>query len=110
MPKKDHRATQALQDAKFFEDEDSYITIDGHLILHGPDKSRVRPLVFKRFKNRCVVCNALLSMESQPFSPMCGDWHHPLPCSCVGCSELRCNVTTGRKCHAHRTVGFERFA
>lgn len=110
MPKKDDRATRTLYEAGFFEHPDSYITLDGHIVLRGCDKSRVRREVFKRFKNACVVCGTQLRDYAAAFSPMCGAWHHPKACSCVGCSELRCDTSTGRKCHAHRTVGFERVA
>jgi hypothetical protein len=110
MPKKDIRVTQALRDAKLLEHRDSYVSLDGHLILRGADKSRIRPLIFKKSRNKCVMCGWKLDPEAQPYHPNCGAWHHPGPCSCVGCTELRCDATTGRPCHAHRTIGFKRAA
>ena len=110
MPKEDIRVTAALQLAGFFENKESYVDTGGHLILRGMDKARVRPIVFRRFKNRCVICNHVLHPDAEPYSQNCGAWHHPGPCSCVGCTELRCDVTTGRPCHAHRTEGFQRKA
>jgi hypothetical protein len=105
MPKKDIRVTRALHDAKLFEHHDSYVDTDGHLILRGADKSRIRPLIFRKFRSKCCICGHKLHEEALPFDQFCGAWHHPGPCSCVGCTDLRCDITTGRPCHAHRTAG-----
>jgi hypothetical protein len=105
MPKQDFNLTRRLRDAGFFACKDSYVDLDGHLILDGLDKSLVRPKMFKKYKNRCCVCGHKLREQAPPFHPECGAWHHPGPCSCVECTDLRCDVTTGRDCHAHRTAG-----
>jgi len=108
--KEDFGVTQRLHEAKFFEDHRSWVSLDGHLKLFGADKSKRRILVFKKHKNRCVVCGHKLDPDAPDFHPNRGAWHHPGPCDCISCSELRCDTTTGRKCHAHRTPGFERVA
>ena len=105
MPKKDHRVSLVLHEAGLLREKDSYMTLDGHLILVGEDKQRIRLLIFKRFKNRCCICGHELDPNADEWSPLKGDWHHPFSCSCVGCGELRCGITTGRKCHAHREAG-----
>jgi hypothetical protein len=105
MPKEDIAVTRALRQAKLLLDGESYISTDGHLIFFGRDKSRIRPLIFKRYKNKCCVCAHPLGEDALPFSDYCGAWHHPGPCSCVGCTDLRCDATTGRPCHAHRVAG-----
>lgn len=108
--KEDIRVTRNLREAKVITHPDSKVGLDGHLYFEGEDKARLRPLVFRRHKNRCVVCGARLSAEAEDWTPMRGDWHHPAKCDCVECSELRCGNTnsSGRKCHAHRTEGFKR--
>lgn len=111
--KKDITVTRNLREAGFFENKDSFVSLTGHLFLEGLDKSRVRAKVFRKHKNRCVVCRAKLDPKAPDFHPMRGAWHHPnsaFHCDCVSCSELRCDTTTGRKCHAHGTVGFQRKA
>jgi len=105
MPKQDERATSTLHEAGLLIEKDSYLTLDGHLILVGEDKSRIRPMIFKRFKNRCCICGHPLDEGAPKWTPNAGAWHHPGSCSCVGCTELRCDETTGRKCHAHREAG-----
>ena len=106
----DVAVTANLHAAGLLTEKRSFVSLDGHLYLEGADKSRIRPLIFKRFKNRCVICNAKLDQNAEPFASNCGAWHHRLRCDCVGCGELRCDETTGRKCHAHRTGGFNRDA
>ena len=106
--KRDKTVTQNLQEAGILEDNRSFISLDGHLFLEGQDKAKVRPLVFARYHNKCVVCHTFLHPDAAAWMPWCGAWHHVKNCDCVGCSELRCDTTTGRKCHAHRTEGFER--
>ena len=108
--KKDLTVTKNLHEAGILEDERSFISLDGHLFLEGPDKAKVRNAVFKKHKSRCVICRHQLSHVAADFDPMRGAWHHVKNCDCVGCSELRCDTTTGRKCHAHRTEGFQREA
>jgi hypothetical protein len=105
MPKKDIRVTQALREAKLFAHPDSYVSLDGHLILRGTDKARIRPIIFRKYRSKCCVCGWKLREEAQPYDRDCGAWHHPGPCSCVSCTDLRCDATTGRPCHAHRTAG-----
>lgn len=106
--KKDITVTKNLREAGFLQDPRSFISLDGHLFLKGCDKGNIRYLVFKKHKNRCVVCKAPLDIDVGLFDVRCGNWHHPKKCDCVGCSELRCDTTTGRPCHAHGTVGFQR--
>ena len=106
--KEDITVTKNLREAGFFEHPDSFVSLDGHLFLEGHDKTRVRPEVFKRYKNKCVICGIVLHPDATAWTPRVGAWHHVKNCDCVGCSELRCDTTTGRKCHAHRTPGFER--
>ena len=108
--KEDLRVTKNLRDAGKLEHPDSFVRQDGHLCFEGPDKSAIRAKVFKRYKNRCCICNALLDPAAIGRDPKHGDWHHVENCDCVDCSELRCSPETGRACHAHRTIGFERKA
>lgn len=108
--KQDFTATRNLAAAAFFIHPDSFIRKDGHLALEGADKSRVRPYVFAKHKNRCCICQHKLDAAAPRFNDLCGDWHHPDSCDCVDCSELRCDTSTGRPCHAHGTPGFEREA
>lgn len=110
MPKTDHNVTRNLREGGFFEHADSYVDTDGHLHLEGPDKSKIRPRIFKRYKNRCCVCGTPLSETAPKFHPRAGAYHHPgnPPCDCVGCGELRCDQTTGRPCHDHSAPGFKR--
>jgi len=105
MPKKDISVTRALHEAKLLEHHDSYVDTGGHLILRGADKSRIRPLIFRKFRSKCCICGHKLREEALPYDQDCGAWHHPGPCSCVGCTDLRCDPTTGRNCHAHRMAG-----
>jgi hypothetical protein len=108
--KEDLTVTRNLREAGFFLNRRSFISLDGHLFLEGFDKGRTRERVFRKHRNRCVVCGVRLHPDAPMFHPHCGEWHHPKNCDCVGCSELRCSPTTGRKCHAHRTEGFHRDA
>jgi len=108
--KKDITVTNNLREAGLLLDADSFVRLDGHLCFEGKDKSRLRTLVFKKHRSRCAVCGRALLEAAEPFQADCGAWHHPKTCDCVGCSELRCDTTTGRKCHAHRTPGFKRVA
>jgi hypothetical protein len=108
--KMDLTVTSNLREARIFEDERSFVSLDGHLFLRGLDKSKVRKQVFIKHKDRCVICGHMLDRYARKFATSCGAWHHPKNCDCVGCSELRCDVTTGRPCHAHLTAGFERVA
>jgi hypothetical protein len=108
--KRDVPLTERLRKAGFFKEKESFVGQDGHLYLVGWDKSRVRPLVFLKFKDRCIVCGATLHPDAPPFHKQCGAWHHTKRCDCVDCGELRCDATTGRRCHWHRTPGFKRVA
>jgi len=108
--KKDFTVTTNLFEAGFLVEPDSFVSLSGHLFLEGQDKSRVRWFVFMRHKNKCVICGHKLSLAVDEFHPDRGAWHHVKNCDCVGCSELRCDTTTGRKCHAHREIGFQREA
>src|ERR1700684_925254 len=108
--KKDITVTKNLRESGCFKDPRSFTSLDGHLFLFGEDKANVRRRVFKKWKNKCVICKHELSEFADDWSRLKGDWHHPKNCDCVGCSELRCGTTTGRPCHAHRTVGFKRKA
>ena len=109
--KRDDAVTKHLYEAGFFTHPKSFVGKDGHPRLEGMDKARVRPFVFKRHKNHCVICGHKLYPESPLWSDTCGNWHHPNPSwDDVESSELRCDPTTGRKCHAHGTSGFQRKA
>ncbi len=108
----DKTTTANLRAAKLLLDKRSFIGKDGHLYFFGEDKARLRPLIFKLHRSKCCVCGHRLSETSESWSPDEGDWHHPRKCDCPTkeCSEIRCNPMTGRKCHAHRTSGFQRVA
>lgn len=105
MPKEDIRVTRVLRAAKLIVERDSYVSLDGHLIFTGRDKSRLRPLVFKKWRSKCAICGHKLQEKAPAFHPDCGAWHHPGPCSCLECTDLRCDATTKRPCHAHRVAG-----
>lgn len=115
-PSRDRAVTKLLQDNGFFKDKRSYVGMPlksdatVHLYLKGPDKSAMRTLVFFKHKHRCVICGHKLDFHAGEFAQMCGAWHHVSNCDCVDCSELRCDTTTGRNCHGHRTIGFKRKA
>lgn len=108
--KRDITVTKNLREAGFLQDPRSFVSLDGHLFLYGMDKAQTRNFVWRKHKGRCVVCRWKLNIDAEDFSKDRGAWHHPKNCDCVGCSELRCDTTTGRPCHAHRTVGFKRIA
>lgn len=115
MPKTDFAATKNLKDAGFFVHRDSYVDTEGHVHLEGDDKARIRPVLFKKWKNKCCVCGHLLDPLAPKFHSRAGAWHHTgdPPCDCVDCieqNEIRCDTTTGRPCHAHGTVDFQRKA
>ena len=107
----DTTTTANLRAAKLILDKRSFIGKDGHLYFFGEDKARLRDIIFKVHGGRCAVCRYKLNPESV-WSHDTGNWHHPKKCDCPTkeCSELRCDEITGRKCHAHRTPGFQRVA
>jgi hypothetical protein len=104
----DNAATKTLQDAGFFQDRDTYLDIGGHIHAEGKDKSLCREAAFRRWKNRCSVCNRRIDPSAEKWNPNAAAWHHPKSCDCVDCTEIRCDTTTGRPCHSHGTVGFVR--
>ena len=86
----------------------SYVGLDGHVYLEGPDKMRQREMVFAFHGYRCCVCGAALLEEGGEFTR--GHWHHPSRCDCITCTEIRCNPFSGRPCHQHGKSGFQRRA
>lgn len=108
--KVDVPVTNRLRQAGFFKHGESFVGQNGHLYLKGEDKSRIRHAIFRYYGNVCIACGHMLEEAAPKFNPHCGAWHHKQRCDCVECGELRCDETTGRKCHAHRTPGFDRDA
>lgn len=111
---RDLAVTKLLRTNGFFRDPRSYVSMPRksdasvHLHLEGEDKSIQRYRVWNRHRSRCVVCKTALDINADKWQPHAGAWHHPSNCDCLEHSELRCDETTGRTCHAHGTVGFKR--
>jgi hypothetical protein len=105
----DHVVTANLRDAGLLVSKKSFVGRDGHLYFEGADKSRLRPLVFKRHKSKCAVCGAHAPEEGE--DGYRGEWNHREKCDCPTkrCSEVRCGQLV-RDCHRHRTPGFHRHA
>ena len=106
----DKTTTANLRAAKLILPKGSVIGKDGHLYFKSADKSRLRPLIFRLYKEKCCVCGAHCPEQGTEFTA--GHWHHKGKCDCPTreCAEIRCNPFTGRKCHSHREPGFQRVA
>lgn len=102
--KRDIERTKAAK----FKDRRSYWGNDGHVYARGKDKGRFRAQKFEEHGEYCDVCGAFTPEHGSEF--VAGHWHHVKRCSCPGCTEIRCNPFTGRKCHMHGVSGFQRVA
>jgi hypothetical protein len=111
---RDLAVTKLLRTNGFFRDPRSYVSMPRkedatvHLHLQGEDKAAQRDRVWRKHRNRCVVCKIALDPNAEKWQQFAGCWHHTSYCDCVGCSELRCDTTSGRECHGHGTAGFKR--
>lgn len=67
--KRDISVTRNLFQSGILEDRRSFATLDGHLMLSGFDKSKVRLKLFKKARGRCAECKRLTGWEG-------GQWDH----------------------------------
>ena len=86
-----------------FRDSRSFVSLNGHLVLYGEDKSNQRQAVYGKAKGKCEVCGKEAPLET-------GEWHHletevGKHCDCLHNSSWRCGHFVSdchSKEHAHR--------
>ena len=47
-----------------FEDEKSFVSTTGHLVLWGKDKSKMREMVYGRAQGKCQTCGKEAPLET----------------------------------------------
>jgi hypothetical protein len=104
--------TAKLLEVGLLVDERSFLSLDGHVVLYGADKSAQRARIHARAKGRCQVCRNIAPLDGD--EGYAGGWHHieteaGKHCDCFHNSSWRCGHFV-RNCHtkehAHRRPRF----
>lgn len=85
-----------------FRDKRSFVSLGGHLVLYGEDKSNQRQAVYGKAHGKCEVCGKDAPLEGE--SGLHGEWHHietevGKHCDCLHNSSWRCGHYV-RDCHS----------
>ena len=101
MPRGFKRSPMATQ-VWNFEDEKSFVSTTGHLVLWGKDKSKMREMVHGRAQGKCQACGKEAPLEGE--EGYRGEWHHietavGKRCDCLHNASWRCGRFVG-DCHS----------
>ena len=96
--KRDYAFTKTL----CFSDERSFISLSGHEVLYGKDKTYKRSTICERAKGKCQVCGKDAPLEGE--DGYRGEWHHietaiGKRCDCLHNASWRCGRFVG-DCHS----------
>ena len=80
--------------ARNFQDEDSFVGLDGHEYLRGEDWKQRQSQVYIRYKGKCQKCGYDDTVDGMPF-----DIHHILHRSKGGSDDLDNLILVCRRCH-----------
>lgn len=93
-----------IETAKLLEigllfDPRSFLSLDGHAILYGTDKTMQRMRIHAAHRGRCDVCKNIAPLDGE--EGYRGEWHHedPKRCDCLHGASWRCGHFV-RPCHA----------
>lgn len=103
MSRKRHHVDVDASIAAHFEDERSYITLDGKEYRFGADKTARRRQIFGRDGYRCYYCKRRVTWDM-------GEWHHDPPLSKGGDDSLAGGKTACAPCHRREDGRYPRWS
>ena len=89
--------TRIARERGLIRDKRSFISLDGHSILYGVDKTRRREEVYARDNGQCQVCRKFVSREGAELDHVKGGLTGR--CDCSGNLQILCGP-----CHRQKHV------